>query len=443
MKRVNLKKVVGILGVVALLLSVEFYSIAMAEEPTQKPVLPEQAKGKEPKLIWQKEFDEKIIDMAVGHKEIEKVVMKEGKEVKVKEEILYPKVVVTKKAIKFLDEEGRVKKERPLKTLGYATFSPNKKCVGIYGMFKEGDNTIEDFSITDNEGKVLWEFKKEYPGYIHMEEGGRVLHISDKGRVVASELEVIEFFDEKGKLLKKFSISKTGAFPLYFNGVFSEDGEYFVGVPGGDIPKDTSRLFLFDKNGNKLWEKHLEERIEDHCKEVKITKHGDFIIAWKVLFGKGIFVDAFNKEGELVWEYQLKPGGECIFTLSKDEQYLLAGHSKNQLILFKLKDGKVLWSFSDTTREGVYFNIGPLVISQNNKYILASGFTVISKPYQTPILNQYIYLLDFNGNLIWQKYLGESEGYVNVTSANFTPDEKGFSFAMGDKIYHYAIQEGR
>jgi outer membrane protein assembly factor BamB len=366
----------------------------------------------------------------------------EQKKITEKVKMQHPKVVVTKKAIKFLDEKGEVKSEKLLREKAYVKVasSSNKKYVAVgerFGETIEKKHTdIDEISVMNSEGKVVWKLRDEYPSERVEREWTRVgnFYVSNEGRGAAVISGVIEFYDKNGTLTKKVAFSQGLRHPILFDAAFSEDGEYFVVSAADDPFEGKAYLIVYGKNGEKRWEKTIE-MVEGYYNKVETSKYGDFIVAGKVLRGKGIYVEIFNEQGNSLWEYQIGSYGNLTFSLSDDEQYLLIGSSVNQLILFRLKDGKLLWNFSDRNIKNVYFAPGPIVISHGNKYILVSGFV----PFHEDITSQYIYLLDLSGNLVWCQYLGKRE--YCIPSVSFTSDEKGFSFTISNKIYRYVIQE--
>ena len=106
----------------------------------------------------------------------------------------------------------------------------------------------------------------------------------------------------------------------------SADGEY-IAVGTAD-----STLFLFDKNGNKLWGKKVTDAF--YIEEVAISAHGEYIAINTVrgFFLPTLYLDVYSKEGELLWQYEGNQPFMAI-AMSDDGHYIAAGN-QNTLVFF-------------------------------------------------------------------------------------------------------------
>ncbi|MGD2248955.1 MAG: WD40 repeat domain-containing protein, partial [Candidatus Methanofastidiosia archaeon] len=79
----------------------------------------------------------------------------------------------------------------------------------------------------------------------------------------------------------------------------SQDSEYIA------VGTSNSKLFLFDRHGNKLWEKKATDAYFVH--EVSISAHGEYIVIDAFddisFWNFKDYIVVYNKEGELLWQY--------------------------------------------------------------------------------------------------------------------------------------------
>lgn len=103
----------------------------------------------------------------------------------------------------------------------------------------------------------------------------------------------------------------------------SADSEYIA------VGTSNSKLFLFDRNGNKLWEKKVTDAYFVH--EVSISAYGEYIAVDALeehsFWAFNYYVAVYNKEGDLLWRYQ---GDEpfMAIAMSDDGEYIAAGNKK-------------------------------------------------------------------------------------------------------------------
>lgn len=396
MDRVNPKKVVGVLGVVALILGVTIFCIIKKEKPVQKPVVPEQASERAKvtlEKVWEKKFDKKIKGMA----------WEKGK----------GGLVITDDEIISLDERGEeisrqniFKYKIPYGEKGWqaveAGSSENKEYIGVSTVEEETKNgerlRREKFVLLNRAGKKLWEIDKVPSA------GSFAFAISNEGRV-AKLIHIgeeggqgtIDFYNEEGKIIKKarYFDKYHGTISVWSIGKFSGDGEYLI-VLGGDGSEIKRCLVLYDKEGKELWKKVVDWPVAYW--KMDISKNGNFIVTNKHIHSEeksNSYISVFNKEGKLLWEHELRRSG--AFTFSEDENYLINTET-NRLCLFEAKSGKLLWDFF-AEKENIHFS--SVDISANNRFIVAGAFT--RDKYNNATKQRYIYLLDRNGTKIWQQ----------------------------------------
>jgi outer membrane protein assembly factor BamB len=100
----------------------------------------------------------------------------------------------------------------------------------------------------------------------------------------------------------------------------SADGEYIA------VGTSNSMLFLFDKNGNKLWGKKVTDAF--YIEEVSISAHGEYVAAntQRGIFPPSLYLDVYSKEGKLLWRYEGSHSFMAI-AMSDDGHYIAAGSS--------------------------------------------------------------------------------------------------------------------
>ena len=106
----------------------------------------------------------------------------------------------------------------------------------------------------------------------------------------------------------------------------SADAEYIV------VATDESTLFLFDKNGTKLWSKKVTDAF--FIEEVAISAHAEYIAinAKEKNFLSQLYITVYSRQGELLWRYEGSQPFKAI-AISDDGHYIAAGNS-NALVFF-------------------------------------------------------------------------------------------------------------
>lgn len=423
MKRVNLKKVVGVLGIAALLLSVGVLSIAMAEKPAQKQELPEQASERAKvtlEKVWEKKFEKKI----------EKVAGEKGK----------PSAIMTKHKIFFLDEKGNIRSKQKLHEFPekwITTFiktSKNGKYIGISAIYKGEKPHKKSFTVIRNDGKVIWKIDEEVGGF----------EISSKGKVILDHAgyEVpragFEIYNARGKNIKRIKILKHAELGgTWFDIDFSDNGNYFVVAKSWE-PEAKPALIFYDENGKELWRRVTKTREILGC--VRVSNSGQYIIGVRIEKEKKYmrYINLYDKKGNLLWEYSLgNIGGAKKFRFSADEKYLVASTCENLIYMFETNTGKLLWKYQDPDPEIKAFL--SVDISENGDYIVAGADKneIFSPKYYTQPNPGYVYLFNKNGNILWQKeYPGKKLPVVSISS-----DGRVVTVILQEReVYQYAVK---
>ena len=104
----------------------------------------------------------------------------------------------------------------------------------------------------------------------------------------------------------------------------SPDGEYIVAVL-------FRKLLFLDKYGNELWSKKVSSAWVDH---LAFSTHGEYIAmsTQNRLFLPTLYLDIYNREGELLWRYEGSQPFDAI-AISGDGHYIAAGNL-NVLVVF-------------------------------------------------------------------------------------------------------------
>lgn len=476
MKNLNLRKVVGIVSAVALLLGVGVLGVAMAEKPLQKPVLPEEASERAKvtmEKVWEKKFDKPVEDVVFGEAEVTVqeaiatgVKGLEGRALREKIRIQYPKAIIEEEKfeelnLKFLDRKGNVKKEKKIQkvkirewitelkdgktistprerlvTIGYIKKSKSGKAIGVWEALDvdldKGFPTKSKFTLFNENGDVVWETDELNGG-----EGGPSFEVSDDGETVivydfvfgGSVGGYLAFYNSKG-LIKEITPLEGKRFD---NGYvsFSGDGKFCAVVTS--MPHQW--LILFDNLGNELWRKELGG---DRAYIGSVSPTGKYIIALAHSDKLRVNVTyCFDDKGNILWKEE-KFGGNCVF--SPDEKVVtLSTQGKKELNLMKSDTGEIIWTKSYEYDKAIdkYTGLNSIDISPEGEFTV---FTIGVRGYYLADENldfsnkpRKVFLVDKQGNTIWEHMVNS-----NVT-ANILDDK---IFIKTDKeIHQYKINK--
>lgn len=304
----------------------------------------------------------------------------------------YPKVIITEKRIKFLNEKGRMENniilnrknmEWPLYNNKWERIVPldSDKIVigGNKGEYPFGEDSYLYIKWIDKKGKtikiekgclttILSENGKYivdgdlYEGYdcilydingnrlwiYNAEENLKGMHILHDEKVV-----IIEGIEEK-KDKAKISLIETNGKKLwekeivrasgYDHNIFSTRENKIIVYGGGGIYDNKTKnyieeyvLYGFDEKGNLLWEPKEYIGFDNNFRGLKLSEK--FLCGVRV--GGYLWMMDINN-GNIVWEHNLGKFNlkdyEILYQISLDDKYILLGES----ILLDTRNGKIL-----------------------------------------------------------------------------------------------------
>mgnify|MGYP001405030680 FL=1 len=174
-----------------------------------------------------------------------------------------------------------------------------------------------------------------------------------------------------------------------------------------DLRNDMRTVTLSDNSGNMIWEKQIDEGIHG----LAIIGNGNKVICG----GKDCKLRMFNSLGSVEWEQTI---GKSIWSLAVDPngQFIVIG-TGDSISLFT-EGGLQVWEYP-TNRAMVGTGI-----SRNGTTIMGCG-------------DEYLYCLDNDGNLFWEKQRSDSLWDVSV-------DKDGERIFIGgwDEKIHSLDREG-
>jgi len=296
--------------------------------------------NQEPILLWEKEFDEEIVDIIFGEAEMTVEEARalgykgwEQREATDTVKVQYPKVVMIKdeenstqyqtfiESIKFLGKDGSVTRELSLQRYvpgeqrpAKVSVSKNKKYLSINTPmegFEAGDVVKKMSIILDDTGRELWELRH----VLHE------VHLSPNGKYIVGFLGPhvggpIYVYKEEG-LVREIEMHDIG-----WSVDFSEDGGYFA-VTAKTVDREKIRkaqeydklqnteearkirheahrahLIVFNESGNELWRREdiAKGIASDHC-PINISADDVITVTTGVSESK---VYRFDKTGDLI-----------------------------------------------------------------------------------------------------------------------------------------------
>jgi hypothetical protein len=356
----------------------------------------------EPVLIWEKTFDEPIVDIIFDEatmtvKEARALGVRGLEQRKIREvvKVHYPRILVTEKAVKFLDKKGKIKKKYELMKSENLKIAENGRyiCITKPTKFVE-EFTLGEVILLDAAGNKICEIRDVniygYGDNLRLPTAGKWVlidaHLYDDG--------AIELYDKEGRK-KKIEVCKAedevagmGEFS------FTKDGKYFVttAMSGGSV-WDNSYLLLYDENGNEIWRKILKNAVDYFYDSITISPMGRYIsvifrIATKEKFED--YLELFDNKGNLLWKKQVIPG-EYYLKFSKNEKYIVANNTNNNLYLFDVKSGELLWEYQDSALR---------TWSKNPCDITNKGDVLVETYYPG---KKKIILFNKSGQVLWSK----------------------------------------
>ena len=297
----------------------------------------------------------------------------------------YPKVLVTRKAVKFLDEKGEVERKVLLKK-NYNEWAEVSLSTGkmiIEGEKGEGEKYSKYLKWIDGTGKIkhiedhiLGEF-----GSSIMSKNGRYIAVGLGREIMSPEVDICELYDMDGNRLWKYEIG----YPYVgCMNIFNDGSVVIVRALG----EDKCEIALMDVKGNKIW-KH---KIADG------TVHEMFsTIEGKILIYISNFIKdpdefilyGFDKNGRFLWEPKRYVGFDNSFRclkISEESCLLCGGRVGGYLWVMDINTGKILWEYKLES-----FNLGDYKtlyqISPDGKYMLL-GESILLDPRNAKVLKR-------------------------------------------------------
>jgi outer membrane protein assembly factor BamB len=335
-----------------------------------------QEKNIELEVIYEKTFDEPIVDVifdtaTVKIEEAKRMGWKENAfsdEEKSKGKVLvsYPKVVLISrgreltwlpderrgfyetKRIQFYDKNGKIIKIVDIKEeTGLIHFSWNKKYMVIATYPSENGFSSKGGIVYDINGNKIWEVKNVSPLAIS-NEGYIIATSGDWGGVPVAGGNFF-IYDTNGKLITIIkNPDSTKVMPYYAQ--FSKDGEYALLI--FNMEDKPTIFFLITKKGEILWRKDLPEyRYSRWDAEIKIYQNLGVIGG---IYKGGMNAFYIDWEGNLKWIIPLKTLGYCCCILDTITGRIYFSSSSGYLWCFDKDTGNLIWK-QKITEEGNYF----------------------------------------------------------------------------------------
>jgi hypothetical protein len=374
-------------------------------------------------IVWEKEFDKKIEEVAFGETE-------DGK--------LYPKIVVFDDEVRFYNKEGEKLKAVTSSWLS-VVISPQSRYVGIEKVTKrqKGDERLIEWTIFSEKGKEVC--KGEYIAKEEFE-GFRLYAISDNGYFVMgnSADHVLVFFDRKGGELKEINIFKDDQWDPYraLPRAFSQAGDYFVilgteefimnvrETVDSDAQEATPNVYiiLFDENANELWRKPFTANWTRH---VSWSPDRNYILAnghssagkQPIKYTQALF----DISGNLLNSYQIRMHNSS-YGFSGNGEYLVLG-GENEIQLIQSRTGNIIWkqkfSWPTETRRQEWKWIKKVSVSDEGAVIvLNSSYERYSNPDGSSGYEEAeteVMLFNRSGELLSKKNIEEAQ-FLKINS---------------------------
>lgn len=301
-------------------------------------------------------FDEEVVDGIFGEAEM---TVEEARERGIKGlapkkateivNVQYPKVLVTKKAVKFLDKDNQIEKEIKYESkFGDQRFViVSKKLVGVYkykdiideGVYKGTSNTF--LRVYDTLGNV--KFSKDFYGGkdVYFTEGGSILMFDSSEGGGGYEILLLR---DNGDLIKEIQPSESGYIDCVWDSSNDKIVIYTVSEEGaGSSPKP--QMFLIDeKLGDIIWTKEINLKREVTVQiPIKIVLGKDYIVLEcsdsDQNYNPEFKLLSFDIKRNLLWEKEILL--EKI-ALNEKRGYLYLC-TEGSIICLELLSGRVVW----------------------------------------------------------------------------------------------------
>jgi WD40 repeat protein len=313
------------------------------------------------------------------------------------------------------------------KKIGQATY---------YGVNEKGANSM-NFQMMDEEGKVLWQTDNLFGSE----------HISDAEGDVVVELECHEggceravIFHDKQNPKGMKVIPDVDERAEISGGYLSEDGKCLIVKymiwQGPD--EFVFELVLFDVIAKKpLWVKRFEE---ETIYDIAVSIQGNFSLIMACNEKKECFMYVFDRQGNRVLTQQSERIGNFVFDFSSDEKYMAAASSKGEIYLFDIDSRKLLWKYSASDE-----NLGFLDADISTGFVATSVTTKNPKNRNDGSLPRYLYVFDYQGNLILsKKFTGHGlNRWGEGLKVNLDNSGKKVRVMLKEKLYEFENEFAR
>jgi hypothetical protein len=333
----------------------------------------------EPHLLWKKTFDGSVVEAGVVFD--------------TQDILSFPiKAVLTSKHINLFDDKGKLQSQYLLGNGRQARLSRNARIFAV----SNGDS----ISILSKNFKPLATVRYEHERARDIERND--FFLSPDGSylvVILKYLNRLCFYKACGKLIKEHKLKDLrGA-----RAVFSEDSEFtLVQVPNWGKGFSKGFVVLFDRQGNRLWDFKLEGNT---CKTA-VSKNAEAIA---IATEKRLY--SLNREGKLIYEKELIPGGIHI-ALSGSGAYLaLTRQSDHTVSLIDNRSGRVLWKKTLKGFDPINSPFISLDTTQNAEFIAVT----VGKIWGRNNKESFLYLFNKSGELVWKKDFKESKIAVDLS----------------------------
>lgn len=448
-----LKKIFSLVGILVLVGVMVLGNSLLFAQPKEKPELPEQAsevaKVKIEK-VWEMKFDEEVVDVIMPTDEEIQALQKNGENPRLK-------LIVGKKMIKFLDNEGNVIKEKKLAENSKVEVSKNRKNIGIitpkYEILGHPPVGLE-FRLLDEDGNEI-AFKEQ----VLLGDYSEDYDILGNGENVViksghEKIDTVSFYKvQNGNLLlqKTINFSEIGGVGG-FESDYSTDGNYYC-ISTRGYKKNNAEAILFDNDGNKLWSCDLSEAFED----IYISRSGSYIVATSRKIAstpqeckRTLYL--ISNLGKTITQYPIEPVGSYEADFSSNEKFLGITSGMDVIYFFESETGKLLWEYKDTEKTTRF---GPIWVSENGENVFVwkiikkrgikrsdvyrkDGTRREKKEYIDEIIGKEKYILIFNGE---GKLISEDPFDREYHSFRISQDGKHISVFSSDESLLYKVSK--
>lgn len=194
----------------------------------------------------------------------------------------------------------------------------------------------------------------------------------------------------------------------------SSDGNYITVIGDNYDSWRNDFLYVLTKNGELLWKRDSRELFDsslgDWMHDVSVSQNTTYIAV-----GSEGATYLLGRNGSIIWKKEQMEGMNRV-SISDDGEYIAIGTYPIGIgwVHFLNKSGQELWNFSAVG------SVSSVSISKNGECIVAGD------------TKGYVYLLDMEGNLLWDKKLVGD--YCHAIYVSISPN--GEFIGIGMSIYY-------